>query len=311
MYTVIVPLDGSELAERAIGLGRMLAQALDGTLELVTVIEEPVLLDFMPTLMMPEREHAEHYLATVAERLLPGIPVQTTALRGSPVDEILAHAARRPNPIVAMSTHGRGGLPRILYGSVADKVTRGATFPVALVRGTHPVAHWQSRKILVPLDGSELAESALPLATALAGLSDGETHLLRVAPSFWNAPYLAYGSEAMYLSSEQIGELTEEAQAESRDYLDHVATRLRAAGARVSWEVRVGRPADEIIRVAETIEPDLVIMSSHGRGGIRRWALGSVAEEVLHRGTMPVVVVPRTDGTAQAGAASEATLVPA
>lgn len=310
MYTVLVPLDGSKLAERAVPLGHTLATILGGTLELVTVVEEPVLLDLMPTLIVPERQAAERYLRSVAETLPGGVPVRTTTLRGSPVDEILALASQQPDTIIAMSTHGRGGVRRMLFGSIADKITRGATCPVALVRGEAPVAVSRTPKVLVPLDGSELAESALPLAAALAGREGGALHLLRVAPSYWNAPYIAYGPEAFYLDAQQIAQLTEEAQEEARAYLDRVATRLRADGARVTWEVRVGRAADEIIRVAETIEPDLVVMSSHGRGGVRRWALGSVAEEVLHRGTMPVVVVPRHAASGQAMVASEGELAP-
>lgn len=311
MYTVIVPLDGSELSERALGLGEMLARQLHGRLDLLSVIEEPVLLDLVPSLVMPDRLPVEHYLATVAKRLSADIPVKTVALRGSPVDEILRYAGEQPEPIIAMSTHGRGGLQRMMFGSVADKIARGATCPVALVRGSDALAQWRTTKILVPLDGSELAERALPLATALAGCDGGETHLLRVSPSFWTAPYIAYGPDAFYLDGDQISLLTSEAEEECRAYLDRVATRLRAEGARVTWEVRVGRAADEIIRVTDTIEPDLVVMSSHGRGGLRRWALGSVAEEVLHHGTMPVVIVPQHPDSEQRGVSQAADLIPA
>ncbi|RIK41457.1 MAG: hypothetical protein DCC58_12460 [Chloroflexi bacterium] len=292
MYTIIVPLDGSEFAEHAIGLGQLLAETLGGVLELVTVLEEPVLLDLTPGVVLPNRLAAERYLNSIAEKLETTAECRTTVLRGVPVDEILSIAAAQEDTIIAMSTHGRSGVARFTFGSVADKITRGASCPVALVRGTVDTVSWKVRKALVPLDGSEFGESAIPLAQALADGDGGEIHLLRVVPAFWSAPYVAYGPEAMYLNADQIAELTEEAQQEARAYLEEMATVARAAGARVTWEVRVGRAADEIIRVAETVEPDIIVLSSHGRGGFRRWALGSVADEVLHRSTTPILVVP-------------------
>jgi nucleotide-binding universal stress UspA family protein len=192
-----------------------------------------------------------------------------------------------------MSTHGRGGLGRLVFGSVADKVMRAATVPVVLVRDDGKRSPNGLRNLLVPLDGSELAEAMLPLAVEMARDSGAALHLIRVVEPFWTGQYVAYAPEAVYLSSEQIAELEAEAQAEARTYLDDTATGLRSQDIRVVWEVRVGKPADEIVRAAQTTDADLILMSSHGRGGLRRWAFGSVANEVLHRGIVPVMIMPQ------------------
>ena len=94
------------------------------------------------------------------------------------------------------------------------------------------------------------------------------------------------------LASAQIQEVEDQLQAEARAYLDATAKALRDRGLRVGWEVRAGRPADEIIRAAETTSADLIVLSTHGRGGLKRFALGSVTNEVLHRGVTPVFAVP-------------------
>jgi nucleotide-binding universal stress UspA family protein len=291
MHKIIVPLDGSELSERAIGLGGAFARASAGRLELVHVLEEPIAFDLLPSLVIPDRSAAERYLQRVAERLSSDLEVTSYVIRGQPVSELLKLTHDDPEAVLVMSTHGRGGLGRLMLGSVADKVLRAASVPVALVRGNAPPHHGDFRSLLVALDDSSFAEAALPLAINLAQGCGATLSLVRVCEPFWNAQYSATAAELAYLSDTQLVDLERECLDGARRYLDLIAGEIRAKGVRVIWEVRSGRAADEIIRAAETTESDLIIMSTHGRGGIRRLAMGSVTNEVLHRGITPLLAI--------------------
>lgn len=294
MYRIIVPLDGSELSEQSLILAQSLARALKSPLELVHVLEEPVVLDLMPSLILPDKAGAERYLNRVSSGLPGDLNVTGYTVRGHPADELLrltSHTDDDRRPLIVMSTHGRGGLGRLVFGSVADKVMRAATVPVVLVRESAHQPRVGLRNLLVPLDGSELAEAMIPLALELARDSGAALHFVRVVEPFWSGQYVGYAPEAVYLSTEQIAELENESRAEARTYLDGIANRLRDDSVRVVWEVRSGKAAEEIVRASQTTDSDLVLMSSHGRGGIRRWAFGSVTNEVLHRGIVPVLVM--------------------
>lgn len=288
---IIVPLDGSELAEHALPLAESLAQAQGGILELVHILEEPVMLDLLPSLAIPNRLAAEQYLRSVAARI-DATDVRTFTVRGNPAEELIRATNGDPDTIIVMSTHGRGGLGRVVFGSVADKVVRGAAVPVVLIRDGMPLPRARLATLLVPLDGSMLSEEALPLALELARGTDATISLVRVVDPFWTSSFVAELPEAPYLSPSQIADVEQQSIADARQYLDLVATDLRARDVRVVWEVRIGRPADEITRAAETMAADLVLLSTHGRGGFRRWALGSVMNEVVHAGQIPVLAIP-------------------
>ena len=292
MKTVIVPLDGSELSQHAVSLATTLARARRGSITLVHVVDEPAFSDLPPAMTVEDRANAEQYLAFVAASIGEGVKVETRILTGNPTEELLRFADRTPEAMIAMSSHGRGGFGRVMFGSVADKVIRGSKVPVALVRDEHSVRNENLRTILVPLDGSPLSETALPYATELAAGTGATLALVRVIDPFWQAAFVAEVPESVYLSQQQIEKLEEQSRAEARAALDAMATQLRSDGLRVVWEVRSGRPADEIARVAETTDADLILISTHGRGGFRRWAFGSVTNELLHRGTTPILAIP-------------------
>jgi nucleotide-binding universal stress UspA family protein len=289
---IIVPLDGSELSEQALPLAQSLARALGAQIELVHILEEPIAYDLVPSLVLPDRMAAERYLAETRATLAKDIDSREFVVRGNPAEELIAFAAAEPGATVVMSTHGRGGLGRVVYGSVADKVTRTAAVPVVLVRAaaTTRAATPALRDLLVPLDGSELSEAMLPLAVDLARASGAALHVVRVVEPAWAGAMGAFGTEVAYLSPAQVNLLEQELLTDARQHLDGVTSRLRADDVRVVWEVRIGKPAEEITRAAQTIDADLILMSSHGRGGIRRWAFGSVANEVLQRSAVPVMI---------------------
>jgi nucleotide-binding universal stress UspA family protein len=180
-------------------------------------------------------------------------------------------------------------------GSVADKVLRATKQPLALIRAKH--AHTDVpdykllNKILVTLDGSKQSEVVIPYIEELASRLKAEVIVLQVvAPDYH---IYTGGSQEYGIYSEQQ---MESVKAFSRDYLEEVVARLKQKGVTAQSEVRFGTAADEIIKFADAIDVSIVTMSTHGRSGVSRWALGSVAERVLRAGNTPLLLV-RAPGT--------------
>jgi nucleotide-binding universal stress UspA family protein len=173
---IVVPLDGSELAEAALGYAESIARATRASLRLIGVVDtgsQRPARNADPKrdhLTMLELESLEKYLLVRARALQRrGLRASVMAVAGPPVDEILA--AQEPDvAMLVMATHGRGGFQRLRLGSVADRVLHAATRPVLLVAppAAGAPATVELRRIVVPLDGSGLAEAALPLASELA-----------------------------------------------------------------------------------------------------------------------------------------------
>jgi nucleotide-binding universal stress UspA family protein len=282
---ILVPLDGSPLAESILPSVVEFARLTGAHVTLVRVVE-PATEDAG----VREAEAAvQPYLAGVAERLATeGLTVDTLVLSGQAADQIIERA--HDFDLIAMATHGRSGIGRWVYGSVADKVLRGAGTPVLLVRARAdgPVATGHPRSILAPLDGSEVAEQALPLATAVAKAAGAELALVQSV--FWvqmaGGGY-PYGDGPVI----QADEMLEQAEAGARAYLGEVEGRLKADGLNVRSVIRFDPAADSILSAAEEEQADLIVMSTHGRSGLGRWVLGSVADRVLRGATTPVLLV--------------------
>ncbi|MBI4492845.1 MAG: universal stress protein [Chloroflexi bacterium] len=299
MFTkLLVPLDGSRLAERALPYAEALAQASGARLVLVRATLARVFPGIDPTRAQVQAvEEAEAYLADVAARLTErGLASETAVPYGEAAQGILDEIRLRGVGLVVMATHGRSGLDRWIYGSVAKGVLVGSPAPVLLVRAwqqegpslaTHP-------RLLVPLDGSDFATAALPVAEGLARALDGQLVLLHVAPvpdrvltaDGRVVAYLVYGREATALE-QQVEALTTEAQ----HYLSQVASRLGASSSPVQLDVRVGSPAEAIAAAGREHGAAMVVMATHGRTGLGRLVFGSVPGAVLRQGNLPLLLV--------------------
>jgi nucleotide-binding universal stress UspA family protein len=194
-----------------------------------------------------------------------------------------------PHTLIAMGTHGRSGLGRWLLGSIAEKVLRGTQNPLFLVRSTDndpPQGEASFSSILVPLDGSALAASVLPMATQLAKRLALGVVLFRA----FELPAKAYYGREDFLPD--YAELTNQVRAETQAYLDERAAEIRTNGvAIVTARVNEGLPADEILRCTADYPNSLVVMCTHGRSGVQRWMVGSVTETVVRHSTDPVLVL--------------------
>lgn len=309
MYrTLLVPLDGSRLAERALPLATALARASGARLVLVRAVWVDTLPGTDPTAAQVRAvAEAEGYLQGVARRLAEEAVVAEVAVPYErPVEGILTEIALRQADLVVLSTHGRSGLGRVVYGSVAEAVLARSPVPVLLVRAGVPdgplLVGERPGRVLVPLDGSALAEEALPHAVGLARLLNGSLVLLRVVvPTPVVAPPLAPGGEILLGAPVLDADLVEQERAEAEDYLRDVAARLREQGVTVQTIASVGPVATVVLETSRAVDASLIVLATHGRTGLERLLFGSVAAEVLRRAELPLLLV-RPTGLRLAGA---------
>lgn len=284
MYSkILVPLDGSSFSEQILPYARWVAGAYKIPVELLRITDPDVRPPFWPP------ETSDQYLKKVAANFFPSGAARI-AEDGRPAEVITERAKSDPSCLIAMATHGMSGVRRWLLGSVASKVVQTAANPLLMIRPTEDTDESQEPKldrILVPLDGSGLAEKILPHVRALAETNNVEIHLLRVYTLPPDAYVVADG-----VIAQGPAPYREELKKEAQTYLDGVMAGLRADGLqRVIATALEGDPAGEIIDLARKTPNDLIAISTHGRSGIGRWVLGSVAEKVVQHSRGPVLLV--------------------
>jgi len=282
---ILVPLDGSKLAEQVLPFVHCLAKADDIPIELLTVTDPDARPPFWPA------EADKSYLKKVSQRYFPAARRIATAVEiGKPADVIVNRAKDDPGSLIAMSTHGMSGMRRWILGSVASKVVQTVTNPLLLVRSVEGVdasAPVDLKTIFVPLDGSGLAEKVLPQVIELAGSMKLEVHLLRVYTLPVNAFVATDG-----VIAQGPAPFRQELRNEAETYLGGKAAQLRAHGVeQIMTTALEGDPASEIIDIARNTANNLIAMSTHGRSGIGRWVLGSVAEKVVQHSRDPVLLI--------------------
>ena len=271
---ILIPLDGSAMAEAAIPYAEVLPS------------QRVRLLQVEPDARDSGREvEAIAYLERVGEPLRrQGRAVETVFAVGDPADRIIAAAGDAD--LIVMTTRGRGAGRRALFGSVADRVARHAQAPTLLIRGSEmPAAPPRVVRVIVPLDGSSLAERALPVAIMVARDLGVPIHLLRVV----ELDTVRAAVEAGIPAARAYREAQEEARRQAEADLDAHVQQLRNQDVMAAAEVRTGSPAAELLDAINA--DDLVVMTTHGRGGVRRWFLGSVADKLVREAAAPVLLV--------------------
>ncbi|GAB4111160.1 MAG: universal stress protein [Roseiflexaceae bacterium] len=301
MTTMLVPLDGSATAAQILPYVRVLARAMQASIQLVSVvthadqyhvvlnrgaweemsgdrsIRDPETIDELTDL----RNHTLAYLEGQADILrAEGFSVGMDVLEGHAAEAIVAAAAEAD--LIAMATHGYSGVRRWAVGSVTDRVLHTSPVPVFVARAL-PTHDYAIRRILVPLDGSALARRALAPAVELARTIGAALELLTVVPPPISGiepaitPIVLTSDDVVAMRDRLMGELIEVAG------FNH--------GLAVDLRIVQGFVAEEISDEAERREVDLIVMASHGYGGWRRLALGSVADKVLHATKTPLLIV--------------------
>lgn len=294
---IVVPLDGSRLAEQALEPAHYLAHRLHAAIEVVHVfkpsVESPYASGAPPIdtrLDLDLREEAVAYIDRVAEREGKAGDVRVTAklLEGPVVETLAAHLAALDHPLVVMMTHGRSGLGRVLLGSVTDALVRSATVPVLVIRARKqadaPVATRFGR-VLVPIAGADFGTDIGERTADVFGTRDIEYVLLHaVVP----APLVPPPDPAIV---PPVLDLDAEEEA-ARNLLDALADPLRARGAHVRTRVVIDvDAAHAILDAVNEAGADVISMATHGYRGVKRLVLGSVADKVLRHSPVPVLLV--------------------
>lgn len=311
MKTILVPLDGSALAEHVLPYVREIAPLLDADIRLLRVIPDTAIengetfgydlatLYGVAEAVMARQEHdarvretlrerAAQYLATLAEQLTAAGFQATTEVRCGPPAEVIVEVAESEHvAMIAMGTHGYGGVRRWALGSTTDRVVHATSTPVLLVRADAPDPAPTLQRIVLPLDGSAIAEQALPLAVDLARRAGAELVLLRATMPMIE---IGAGMPPAGRMPPQIEDLTETIRGYAEEELNTLAGRLRGEIAQVLVHAPVGSAAEVIVDEAAE-HADLIVMATHGYSGLRRWALGSTADKVLHASRTPLLLV--------------------
>lgn len=294
---ILVPLDGSPFAEQALAPAMQLARALHARVLLLRSIQPvysvvPVAAGeyewLWPDSVREDHRHeVEDYLESVRRQVAcPECTIHTAVHDGDPAGVIVDAVADAGVNLVVISTHGESGVRRAVFGSVTERVLHSVACPVLVTRTKQPI-----RRILVPLDGSELSELALPPALELAAGFGARLVLLRVNELLAVNPLdVAMSWEWDVVEPEQriVGERRQAAEA----YLREIVLRFGLSPADVQTIVLDGSPVDRIQEFARLYDVDLIAMSTHGRTGLRRWLYGSVASKVL-RGTERSMLIVR------------------
>lgn len=295
---IMVPLDGSKFAETALPLALTLSRKTGAPLHLVTVIE-PVPAFAYEDWSTAAEEWTREYLAKLTEEVASraGGAVTSEVLTGHVVDALQAEAGKKDADLVVMASHGRGAVSRVWLGSVADRFVRNTDRPVLLVKpdeDDHPALDAPAAfdSLLVPLDGSELSESALAHATEFGELFGSAYHLTRVVayPVDLASPYLPH-------TAQMNQAVLDEAKERAAEYLEAHAERMRKRGLRVTTSITVDAQAGHgILLEADAVECNGIAMATHGRKGLTRALLGSTADKVLRGTHLPLLLYRPVDG---------------
>jgi nucleotide-binding universal stress UspA family protein len=293
---VLIPLDGSGFAEDALPAGVSLARRSNAAIHLVRVHSQLPLWDvgaevvvLSPEMEKEIMEREKAYLEEVKGSLRGGrLTVSTAALKGEVAPALKEYCGEHEIDLIVMTTHGRGGIRRAMLGSVADELVRTSSVPVLIVTtrsAPNMTTAWPSR-IMVPLDGSIHSTSALEQVRALD--PERKSKLLLTAVVQTIPPAINPWVFPPELSVDTVVERDQQL----RGFLNRTVRELRTEGFRVASRIAVGsKVAREILKQATGQRCDLIVMTTHGAGGLDRVMFGSVADQVLRHSNVPVLVV--------------------
>ncbi len=303
---ILVPLDGSRLAEQVLPYVRLLAYGFKSQVQLLHVIEpRPLAVARIPDFGHRDRTTArvlnqiQAYLEKMADSLSKEeLSVSFVVLQGSPSSSIVREAEQEPGTLVAMSTRGRSGMARWVLGSVTDEVLHATRSPLLITRSQgeeSSTSEVQLKKAIVPLDGSMLAEQVLPHVVSFAQVLGLSVALLRATPCTGEGSYLEYLGGSYEGFAQDVDE-------RAVRYLREVGQRLRHQGV-VTVEERLVHcdPAVATVAFDRESQHDLVAMATHGRPDLGRWLQGRVTDQVARHCRHPVLVIPVVEENSRGG----------
>jgi len=283
MYTrILVPLDGSSLAEQALPYAGLLAGALKIPVSLLNVFDSvpPQFADpgrglYETQITESYRSNAVDYLEKAgADLKQSGVTITADSHEGNAAEQIIKEAEKDSNTLIAMVTHGRSGQGRWVLGSVTDKVLHGASNPLLITHAqdeADAISQPSLKNLIVPLDGSPLADRVMPYVEALAPALGLNVILVRVAAS--SDEYYRYVDMSMgsAIDTSRFDEYSGQAETEAATYLEKVKEQLKGKGVTsVEERLLTGNSAAAILDLAQETPDSLVALTTHGRSGVER-----------------------------------------
>lgn len=293
---ILIPLDGSKLAEAAIPVAASLAKALNAPVTLLHIIEQDAPQEVHKDHHITKADEASGYLEELARRAFPvgakvNWHVHTAAVKDVAAS-IVEHAMTEFRPdLIVMCTHGNSGVRELLFGSIAQQVVAHGKTPLLLIKPeVDSVKTFKPDKILVPLDTGPVHDDSLPVTQELANAYGAEIYLLTVIPTFSTmAGETAAASSLLPATTSALLEISvENAAMDLQAHLDE----LKQAGFRVKAEIVRGDPATEIVNLSERLNADLVVLTTHRKAGAAAFWARSVAPNVTRRARVPILLIP-------------------
>ena len=325
MYkNILVPLDGSELAERTLPMAIETASRFEAGLTLIAVVPEgdagaeavrsrlvSALPTERPTISLDyaedtgpkydpgvASENAQRYL----DKLVRSMPANGSTPKavvsvGDAAEEIVGAARRENADLIMISTRGRSGLVRGLLGSVTDRVLQTSDVPVLIVRAESAPESGNETvsidSIICPVDGSERSESGVSHASAFARSFDSKVVIMHSVGGSADAMVFAFMPEALSagMSSDQMQTASNREIEEAQFYVDKISAQLKSDGIQTETRVQRGGAREQILSLTEQLNAGMIVMNTRGNTGARRWALGSVADGVIRTAPVPTLVI--------------------
>jgi nucleotide-binding universal stress UspA family protein len=295
---LLVPLDGSALAEAALSAAAFLARKFEASVTLLHAIEHNAPQEIHGDRHLSDAEDARAYLnsrmrqAFAAERAASQ-HVHTEAT-SDVAGAIVAHAKEFSSDLIIMCTHGSGGLKGFLFGRIAQRVIASGITPVLVI---NPAKEWPAPKqgcgcLLIPLDGEADHEQGLPAAAEFARACEASLHLLRVVPTLKTLK--AEHAVAGRLMPGSTAAMLELAQEEAMAYLRKKAATFKETGIDLTFEVLRGEPAKTIIEASKRSKADLIVLGTHGKTGTDAFWSGSITPRICAGCDVPILLVPVT-----------------
>lgn len=289
---LLVPLDGSDLAESVLPASVYLAERFKATIVLFHALEENPPATIHGARHLTDLNEARAYLDELAARLnRPGLTIERNVHAAKEPDvaqSITRHANALDTQLIVLCAHGRSGLREALVGSIAQQVIHQGATHVFLLRPGE-INEWHCHKILVPLDSAPVHEPALPIAVEFARACEAEIKVLTVVPTA-STVSAERAATSTFLPTTTTA-LLDLAERGAVDYLEKITSQLLADGLNVKGRVERGDAANEILSGADREGADLIVLATHGRGSIEAFWSGSVTPQVIAKAKSPLLLV--------------------
>ena len=293
---ILVPLDGSKLAEAAVPPATSLAKTLDAPVMLLHIIEKDAPQEVHSNHHLTKADEAVAYLKNIAATTsFKDLKVEThvhTAEVKDVAASIIQHASEEFNPdLIVMCAHGQGGFRDLIFGSIAQQVLAGGQTPLLLLRPkSAESSSFTLRRLLVPLDGESVHDESLRYALELAKANKAELYLLTVIPTYSTlSGHQAAASSMLPITATAFLDIQEET---AKEHLQTHLDEFLEAGYNVNAEIARGDPAEVIVTTAARMGADLILLSTHRKAGMNAFWARSVAPNVVKKTHIPLLLVP-------------------